>query len=77
MLYANSGIAAAGARIVGLAATVPLDKQDPLAALNRRISIIVLKKPRAQASQDEAKERESALKVDQDTTTLPSRAEAN
>jgi len=65
------------ARIVGLAATVPLDKQDPLAALNRRVSIIVLKKPRAQASQDEAKERENALKVDQDTTTLPNRAGVN
>jgi chemotaxis protein MotB len=38
------------ARIVGLAASVPLDKADPAAAINRRISIVVMTREAARAA---------------------------
>jgi len=38
------------ARIVGLAASVPFDKTDPAAAINRRISIVVMTKEAARAA---------------------------
>jgi chemotaxis protein MotB len=38
------------ARVVGLAASVPFDKADPAAAINRRISIVVMTKEAARAA---------------------------
>jgi chemotaxis protein MotB len=38
------------ARVVGLAASVPFDKTDPAAAINRRISIVVMTKEAARAA---------------------------
>ncbi|HEY4294411.1 flagellar motor protein MotB [Luteibacter sp.] len=38
------------ARVVGLAASVPFDKTDPAAAINRRISIVVMTKAAARAA---------------------------
>lgn len=42
------------ARVVGLAASVPFDKQDPAAAINRRISIVVMTHDAAKAALNEA-----------------------
>jgi chemotaxis protein MotB len=38
------------ARVVGLAASVPFDKHDPAAAINRRISIVVMTRDAARAA---------------------------
>ena len=57
------------ARVVGLAATVPLDKGNPRAALNRRVSIIVLNKGIRAA--DAEGEEDQSITVDQKTTALP------
>jgi chemotaxis protein MotB len=38
------------ARVVGLAASVPFDKHDPAAAINRRISIVVMTREAARAA---------------------------
>src|ERR1700750_94352 len=38
------------ARVVGLAASVPFDKHDPSAAINRRISIVVMTREAARAA---------------------------
>ncbi|TCV94040.1 chemotaxis protein MotB [Luteibacter rhizovicinus] len=42
--------AAKVARVVGLAASVPFDKNDPSAAINRRISIVVMTEQAARAA---------------------------
>ncbi len=57
-------------RVVGLAATVPLDKANPRAALNRRVSIIVHNKVRDEAPPSD--EQDQSITVDQSTTELPS-----
>jgi len=38
------------ARVVGLAASVPFDKNDPAAPINRRISIVVMTREAARAA---------------------------
>jgi hypothetical protein len=53
------------ARVVGLASSVPYDKEHPDAPVNRRISILVLNKKAEQAIE------QSAGKVDQKAVMLP------
>ncbi len=57
-------------RVVGLASAVPFDKADPNNPMNRRISIIVMKRKAEEAIRNEGKEAASVTDTEEARTQL-------
>jgi chemotaxis protein MotB len=57
-------------RVVGLASAVPFDKGDPLNPMNRRISIIVMKRKAEEAIRSEGKESANVSDTEEARTQI-------